>query len=183
MDASMPKRRLGQNGPLVPVIGLGTWQVFDLAPGDEAVADRVIAAAFHEGTRLIDSSPMYGRAEAVLGRVLGDRRPEAFIATKIWASTVEEGQRRGLAIGAQHFAESGLKRGLGDDFRLDASRQALRPGFAVALDGSQALFFPDQRIDVADTMFHCDVHLIASGDPMRDRAWALSSSAVSNKSL
>jgi aryl-alcohol dehydrogenase-like predicted oxidoreductase len=94
MAQHMPTRPLGANGPQVPVIGLGTWQVFDLGSGEEGRAREVIDAAFDEGARLVDSSPMYGRAEAVLGRAIADRRSEAFVATKIWASTVEEGRRQ-----------------------------------------------------------------------------------------
>ncbi|CDX41485.1 hypothetical protein MPLSOD_40838 [Mesorhizobium sp. SOD10] len=99
------------------------------------------------------------------------------------AHTVEQGERRGLAIGAQHLAESRLQCCFGDDFRFDAGRQAFRPGFAVALHGSQALFFPDQRVDVADTMFHCDVHLLQAAIRPMDPAWSASSSAVLLKSL
>lgn len=88
----MERRRFGAGGPEVPVIGLGTWTTFDLGPGDEQVAGEVVRAAFDGGTRLVDSSPMYGRSEGVLGRALGDRRTEAFVATKIWTHDVGEGR-------------------------------------------------------------------------------------------
>ena len=55
----------------LPVVGLGTWRVFDLPPGQQATADEVIDAAFGGGVRVVDSSPMYGRAEAVLSTALG----------------------------------------------------------------------------------------------------------------
>ena len=73
----------GATGIELPVVGLGTWQVFDLPPAGEEVAARVVEVAFAEGVRAVDSSPMYGRAEAVLGRALGTRRADAFVATKI----------------------------------------------------------------------------------------------------
>jgi len=88
------RRGFGRNGIEVPVVGLGTWTVFDLGERDQRVADDVVAAAFDEGTRVVDSSPMYGRAELVLGRALGDRRSEAMVATKIWTPSVEEGRRQ-----------------------------------------------------------------------------------------
>jgi aryl-alcohol dehydrogenase-like predicted oxidoreductase len=97
----MERRAFGSTGLEVPVIGLGTWSVFDIASDDEAVASAVVGKAFEGGTRLVDSSPMYGRAEAVLGRALGDRRTEAIVATKIWAPTADEGRaqlRRQLAF-------------------------------------------------------------------------------------
>jgi aryl-alcohol dehydrogenase-like predicted oxidoreductase len=74
----------------VPVVGLGTWQTFDVGPGEERPAREVVDAVWESGTRLFDSSPMYGRAEGVLGRALGDRRPEALVATKIWTSSAAE---------------------------------------------------------------------------------------------
>jgi len=76
------------------VVGLGTWQTFDLAPGQEVIARDVVDAVLQEGTRLFDSSPMYGRAEAVLGRALGERRAEAIVATKIWTSSAAEARRQ-----------------------------------------------------------------------------------------
>lgn len=79
----MEERRLG------PVVGLGTWSTFD---ADATLAQEVVGAALEAGVRFFDSSPMYGGAEASLGAALGDRRPEAIVATKIWASTVEEGR-------------------------------------------------------------------------------------------
>jgi aryl-alcohol dehydrogenase-like predicted oxidoreductase len=88
----MEVRPFGSTGVDVPVVGLGTWQVFDLPPSRQKVADEVVSAAFDEGTQLVDSSPMYGRAEAVLSRALEDRRAEALVATKIWTRSVDDGR-------------------------------------------------------------------------------------------
>jgi diketogulonate reductase-like aldo/keto reductase len=79
----MEERRLG------PVVGLGTWSTFD---GDAALARDVVEAAFAGGTRLVDSSPMYGGAERSLGAALDGRRDDALVATKIWAQSVDEGR-------------------------------------------------------------------------------------------
>jgi diketogulonate reductase-like aldo/keto reductase len=79
----METRRLG------PVVGLGTWNTFG---GNASLAREVVGAAFDAGTRLFDSSPMYGGAEASLGGALNGRREEAIVATKIWSGSVEAGQ-------------------------------------------------------------------------------------------
>jgi len=88
----MERRTLGRTGVEIPVVGLGTWSTLDLPDAEQEVADAVVGAAFAAGTRLADSSPMYGRAERVLGRALAGRREEVFVATKIWARSVEEGR-------------------------------------------------------------------------------------------
>jgi aryl-alcohol dehydrogenase-like predicted oxidoreductase len=96
-------RRFGRSGPEVPVVGLGTWRTFDLPEGREDVADRVVEVTLEAGGRFVDSSPMYGRAEAVLGRALGERRRDVTVATKIWARSVDEGRAQ-LAAQLRHFA-------------------------------------------------------------------------------
>ena len=79
----MIERRLG------PVVGLGTYATFD---DDGAVAGAVVGSALDTGTRVFDSSPMYGGAEASLGHAFRARRAEAVVATKIWAPSVAEGR-------------------------------------------------------------------------------------------
>ena len=79
----MEERRLG------PVVGLGTWRTFDR---DAELARRVVDAAVSAGCRVVDSSPMYGGAEASLAEALEGRRDEVDVATKIWAGSVEEGR-------------------------------------------------------------------------------------------
>jgi diketogulonate reductase-like aldo/keto reductase len=81
----MESRRLG------PVVGLGTWNTFG---GARELARRVVGAALDAGARLIDSSPMYGGAEASLAAALEGRREEAIVATKIWAGSVAEGREQ-----------------------------------------------------------------------------------------
>ena len=79
----MEVRRLG------PVVGLGTYSTFD---GDVACARSVVDAALGAGTTVFDSSPMYGGAESSLGAALDSRREGMTVATKIWASSIDEGR-------------------------------------------------------------------------------------------
>jgi diketogulonate reductase-like aldo/keto reductase len=79
------------------VVGMGTWKTFDVRRSRTEVVDAALAA----GTTLFDSSPMYGRAEEVLGRCLEGRRGRALVATKIWSSSAAEGRgqaRRALGL-------------------------------------------------------------------------------------
>lgn len=85
------ERELGSGGPRLPVVGMGTWQRLEAAEG-RGEADGLITAALDTGVEVFDSSPMYGRAEAILSRALGDRRAEAFVATKVWTPSADEGR-------------------------------------------------------------------------------------------
>jgi diketogulonate reductase-like aldo/keto reductase len=91
----MLKRPIPSSGEQLPVIGLGTWQTFDV--GSSAAAreplSQVIDTLFNGGGSLIDSSPMYGKSESVVGDLLAGRgaRARAFVATKVWTRGREAG--------------------------------------------------------------------------------------------
>jgi aryl-alcohol dehydrogenase-like predicted oxidoreductase len=94
----MELRALGDGGPRVPVVGMGTWRTFDVRGGGAIERARLVTdAALAAGAKVLDSSPMYGAAEAVLGETLRDRRDEAFVATKVWSHDPEEGRRQASA--------------------------------------------------------------------------------------
>ena len=77
----------------VPVIGMGTSKTFDVADVDEA-RQLVTDAALDAGATFVDSSPMYGHAERILGATLGGRRGEAIVATKVWTPDDDEAERQ-----------------------------------------------------------------------------------------
>lgn len=87
----MERRRLGVNGAEVPVVGLGTWQRLEAAD-QRGEAKRLVTASLDAGIRVFDSSPMYGRAETILADALADVRDRAFVATKVWTPSPEEGR-------------------------------------------------------------------------------------------
>ena len=92
----MHTRPIPSTAQPLPVIGCGTWLGFDVGREPSAIAQRgkVLDALFDAGGRVVDSSPMYGSAEEVVGELLtprGERGP-AFVATKVWTS----GQRAGI---------------------------------------------------------------------------------------
>lgn len=85
----MLTRKIPRTGEELPVIGLGTWQTFDVEPRGHAPLHDVVTRFFAAGGRLIDSSPMYGRAEETVGDVRGDA--PVFLATKVWTSGKQAG--------------------------------------------------------------------------------------------
>jgi diketogulonate reductase-like aldo/keto reductase len=91
----MIDKRIPASDEALPAIGMGTYGTFDVGGSDaERAPLRAVLDQFAEsGARLIDTSPMYGRAEAVLGELLAERRPSVrvFLATKVWT----DGRRAG----------------------------------------------------------------------------------------
>jgi aryl-alcohol dehydrogenase-like predicted oxidoreductase len=91
----MERRMLGRAGFDVPVVGMGTWRTFDVAGLREESARRdIVTEALQVSATFLDSSPMYGEAERVLGAALHGRREQALVATKVWAQAVPEGRRQ-----------------------------------------------------------------------------------------
>lgn len=91
----MHQRKIPSSGEMLPVVGVGTWRTFDVGakPEDRAPLAEVLRLLFAAGGSVIDTSPMYGAAEAVIGAVLSaaDARPKAFIATKVWTTGRDNG--------------------------------------------------------------------------------------------
>jgi diketogulonate reductase-like aldo/keto reductase len=89
------KRNIPSSGEALPVIGIGTWQTFDVR-GDTAPLREVLKAFSQAGGRMVDSSPMYGAAESVVGDLSAELglRKRLFIATKVWTRGREEGIRQ-----------------------------------------------------------------------------------------
>ena len=94
----MRTRTIPSSAEPLPVIGCGTYLGFDRAPGSAEFAQlpRVLAALFAAEGSVVDSSPMYGKAEAAVGQLLdeADTREEAFLATKVWIQGREAGIRQ-----------------------------------------------------------------------------------------
>ena len=88
MDGPMLTRTIPSSGESLPVIGLGTYKGFDVGPGskERAALGHVLSNLFSLGGSVLDTSPMYGRAEGVAGDLLAAReaREKAFVATKVW---------------------------------------------------------------------------------------------------
>jgi diketogulonate reductase-like aldo/keto reductase len=91
----MLTRVIPSSGERLPVIGLGTWQAFDvdLTMDNRRQLEEVLSLFVKLGGRVIDSSPMYGRAEEVIGELTAALgiRDKVFLATKVWTHGKENG--------------------------------------------------------------------------------------------
>ncbi|HMG53083.1 MAG TPA: aldo/keto reductase [Kofleriaceae bacterium] len=94
-SSKMNTRPIPRTKEAIPTIGLGTWQAFDVEPSGRAPLVEVMRQYLAAGGRVIDSSPMYGRSESVVGDVLAELGAigTPFLATKVWT----RGKREGVA--------------------------------------------------------------------------------------
>ena len=93
---NMARRIIPSTGELLPVIGLGTSRVFDTNLSEKSLNPRkeIVKALLDHGGSLIDTSPMYGRAEEVTGKIAQDLKvnDRLFMATKVWIEGKEAGE-------------------------------------------------------------------------------------------
>ena len=104
-EATPLRRAIPSSKEALPVIGLGTWQTFDVGGGAERSPLRQVLQRFVAlGGRVVDSSPMYGRAEAVVGDLAAEDglRDSLFVATKVWTSGRAAGVAQ-LEASLRHF--------------------------------------------------------------------------------
>lgn len=88
-------RPIPGTGEKLPVIGLGTWQTFDVGgtTAERSPLNEVLQTMTGAGAKVIDSSPMYGRSEAVVGDLTTvlNLRKQVFLATKVWTQGAAQG--------------------------------------------------------------------------------------------
>jgi diketogulonate reductase-like aldo/keto reductase len=106
----MLQRPIPSSGEAIPAIGLGTWRTFDVgaSPAERAPLEEVLRRFVALGGQVVDSSPMYGAAESVLGD-LGAAlsvTERLFLATKVWTS----GREAGIAQMEQSFQRLRVRR-------------------------------------------------------------------------
>ena len=111
LTAPTPATRIiPADGRRLPVVGLGTWQTFDVGADATARANlgRVMERFVELGGEVIDSSPMYASAEGVVGDLARERglRPRLFLATKVWT----QGKAAGIAQMQQSLRRLGSER-------------------------------------------------------------------------
>jgi diketogulonate reductase-like aldo/keto reductase len=92
---NMLTKTIPATGESLPVIGLGTYNVFDVDSSPEQSATRkdIVARLVSAGGSLLDTSPMYNRSETVIGNVInaGVNRKDLFLATKVWTDGRDAG--------------------------------------------------------------------------------------------
>lgn len=97
-DASQRTRVIPSSGESIPVMGLGTYRTLDVSPEPANLQPlrEVMRLFIEHGGRMVDSSPMYGHAEDVTGRLVSDldAQDQIFFATKVWTSGREAGMRQ-----------------------------------------------------------------------------------------
>ena len=95
---TMSTRPIPRSAERLPIVGLGTWQTFNVGPNasERAELKEVLSALVEHGGSVVDSSPMYGQAERVVGDLTADLglREKLFFATKVWTSGRESGIRQ-----------------------------------------------------------------------------------------
>jgi aryl-alcohol dehydrogenase-like predicted oxidoreductase len=95
---AMQSRPIPRTGERLPIVGVGTWQTFDVGPKapERAELAEVLRRFAALGGRVVDSSPMYGQAERVVGDLTGELglREKVFLATKVWTSGRDAGIRQ-----------------------------------------------------------------------------------------
>ena len=95
-EPAMLTRPIPRSGQTLPAVGLGTWQTFDVGAGaaERSPLEEVLRRFLDGGGRVVDTSPMYGRAEAVVGDLLAGLRHAAppFLATKVWTTGRSAGE-------------------------------------------------------------------------------------------
>ncbi|MGB7950457.1 MAG: aldo/keto reductase [Candidatus Binatia bacterium] len=98
MAAAMNQRTIPRTGESLPVIGLGTWQTFDVGKAESArePLKAVLREFARLGGKVIDSSPMYGNSETVVGDLAAELalQKQLFLATKVWTSGRNAGVRQ-----------------------------------------------------------------------------------------
>src|SRR5262245_53582268 len=95
-EASAPiERPIPSSGEKLPAVGLGTWRTFDVgaSASERDPLREVLKQMLALGGRVVDSSPMYGAAESVVGDLAGELAitDKLFLATKVWTSGREAG--------------------------------------------------------------------------------------------
>ena len=97
-DEKMLTRPIPASGEELPVIGLGTYIVFDVesTPANIDARQAIVKSMIEKGASLIDSSPMYNRAEDVVGDIIktSRNRDKLFLATKVWTNGKAAGERQ-----------------------------------------------------------------------------------------
>ena len=87
-ETKVLRRTIPSSGEALPAVGVGTWQAFDIGRSEEELSSRraVLEILTRHGGSVIDSSPMYGRAESAVGELIEEMgaRERAFLATKVW---------------------------------------------------------------------------------------------------
>jgi len=136
-DERMLTKTIPATGEALPVIGLGTYIAFDVgaSPGELTERMEIVSALLDAGGKVIDSSPMYNRAETVVGEILAQnhRRKDCFLATKVWTD--------GSTAGEQQMQRSAERMGTGQiDLMQVHNRRDLDTHWKTILAAQEAGF-------------------------------------------